>query len=126
MKNDEKINSMNKTTITRDYFDFYIFLLDIFVFLESNYSYLLISALIFTSLYYLIEDTYDVKIKVKKLSEAENLINDNLGSLGINIYEREFVSQIEDEVESNFANKINVYKKSSFQADQLIGLFLII
>ena len=85
---------------------------------------ILISALIFTSLYYLIEDTYDVTLKIKQLNQAENLINDNLGSLGINIYEREFVSQSVDEVESNFANKINVYKKSSFQADQLIGLFL--
>ena len=124
MKNDEKINSIDKTTITRDYFDFYIFLLDIFVFWKVIIATILISALIFTSLYYLIEDTYDVKIKVKKLSEAENLINDNLGSLGINIYERGFVSQSEDEVESNFANKIKVYNKSSFQADQLIELFL--
>ena len=121
MKNDEKSISIDKTTITRDYFDFYNFLLDVFVFWKVIIATILISSLMFTGLYYLIEDTYDVKIKVKKLSEAENLINDNLG---IDIYERGSISKGNAENVSNFQDKINTYKKSNFDADQLIGLFL--
>ena len=76
MNNNKDIDtSFNHTNSSKDYFDFYIFLLKIFAFWKTILLTTLVSAMLFTSIYYITENTFNVVIKIKELSDSENTID---------------------------------------------------
>ena len=78
MKSDnENSNEIVGSEVVKDYFDFYKFILGIFAFWKTILLSVLICGISFSCIYYLIDDTYNVTLKIKQLNQSENIINDS-------------------------------------------------